>query len=1368
MDTSHLYSAKRRVGFLAAFGGFAVFALSLSAAILPDTLTVTNVDVTGDGLPDTIILNKRSVRAANYRVWTWTTNGGYVQVTNVPPVSTYRGYVQSDPSLRVNGFVNYLGKVSLNVTEGRNNSVARPEDVTVDLSGPPGTADPGTGNIEIPLVTNRVSPTAQGFLIPRTHMRKLRVGLDTTGSYCAKTRFGGDIALMIAAAEQRINDSDMFYARDMGLAWEITDVVLRLNGDPANWKTFWNGSDGITPRPFNTKVRLDSDTGGGSAGTVFSATADFPNSHSVTTGGPDKWESASIGHEVGHGLGVGHYSSYNDTMSGSESSLGSGTVQRMIEQMQLASAVSAPAIIYGAPLAPYAMEDFANTLPGQSVDINVLANDYDGNGDALHIAYVAAVSDAGGTVTNLGGGVVRYTPAPGHAGVDRFRYHVADSGGIENRTGLVKIYTRSPGLANHWLLDETNGVTVWDVGPYQAHGTVGSGMTPLATGTQTGVIGNAYENLVGGVTSTSTQIGCDAGDPLDGDLSVSAWVKFNTLTNRDLPILTKGGGVISERLDNIRGGWEIAVVGGSFYFACKTEPDLNNTNAAAVLQSGTAVATNQWYHLAMVMNRTTKQLRAWVNNVEVLSSPVANTTIADGFIENYWPLQMFACSHDDVSLAGVLDDVRIYNQALSSVEVAGLFAANDEIPAGAPVPRNPTTLVSTLNPLAWIPGRPNRYAFQVYLGTNLTAVSNATTNSPEYLGVYTTNSAAPALAVSTAYYWRVDEVTTNGVVVPGAVWRFTTKATVDHLFDNGGGDGIWTNAVNWSPDGAPQSNRDYFVTGNFTAISPGALEDLTPRTYTFGGNSLTVSEGATLNLKKLNSGGTDFVDVNITNLTVRNATLMTECARNLDLSLNTSVNFEGANTLFLGGGAFQRWLRFKGGLSGSGSLHLYRDSTGTSREVYLVGGNFAGYAGDWLVERTAGTDTNQVIDLICQTAGGWGGGQLTLGTSARLTVATNVDAPTATLNFQSVSAVASIATNRTLRISGLQGTGGSITNGAGAILKVGTGNDSRIFGGVISGGGSLVKEGSGVFTLTGANTYTGTTTVTTDSAEGGKLLVNGSLANTAVTVGQSCVLGGTGTLTGPVLVNGTLAPGDSGTGNLTINNTLSLATGSTIAWDCTDWAGVAGTGYDTITATSLNLTSATLVTISLSQLALTNFTATNRTFTLVQTTAGIAGFATNKFTIDSSGFPAAGGAWSVQLSGNNLVLIYAPTPWQAWQHANFGTNASNSAIAGELADPDRDGFSNLMEYALATNPNASGASNLAFDLETISGSKYLRLTVTKNPAATDILYAIEVGGDLTDWNTNQVVTEQNDANTLIARDTVVAARRFIRLRVTHP
>lgn len=86
----------------------------------------------------------------------------------------------------------------------------------------------------------------------------------------------------------------------------------------------------------------------------------------------------------------------------------------------------------------------------------------------------------------------------------------------------------------------------------------------------------------------------------------------------------------------------------------------------------------------------------------------------------------------------------------------------------------------------------------------------------------------------------------------------------------------------------------------------------------------------------------------------------------------------------------------------------------------------------------------------------------------------------------------------------------------------------------------LIKAGVGTMDLEAANIYTGTTIVSN-----GTLLVDGSIGSGSVTVAASGMLGGTGSITGPVSIQaaGTFRPGFSGadTSKLTINNTLTLA-----------------------------------------------------------------------------------------------------------------------------------------------------------------------------------------------------------------------------------
>ena len=76
-------------------------------------------------------------------------------------------------------------------------------------------------------------------------------------------------------------------------------------------------------------------------------------------------------------------------------------------------------------------------------------------------------------------------------------------------------------------------------------------------------------------------------------------------------------------------------------------------------------------------------------------------------------------------------------------------------------------------------------------------------------------------------------------------------------------------------------------------------------------------------------------------------------------------------------------------------------------------------------------------------------------------------------------------------IGSLAGNGGSVVLNAG--LTTGQGSNTA-YAGVISGVGSLTKQGSGRFTLTGANTYSGGTTVTLGTLEGNSVSLQGNIA----------------------------------------------------------------------------------------------------------------------------------------------------------------------------------------------------------------------------------------------------------------------------------
>jgi len=101
-----------------------------------------------------------------------------------------------------------------------------------------------------------------------------------------------------------------------------------------------------------------------------------------------------------------------------------------------------------------------------------------------------------------------------------------------------------------------------------------------------------------------------------------------------------------------------------------------------------------------------------------------------------------------------------------------------------------------------------------------------------------------------------------------------------------------------------------------------------------------------------------------------------------------------------------------------------------------------------------------------------------------------------------------------------------------------------IFNPVIAGTGSVVKEGGNTLTLTGAHTYSGTTTISA-----GVLSLEGRV-DSPITIGGTATLQGNGTAGSSVLVGdgGTVAPGAS-VGVLTVSGNLELGTDSILNYE---------------------------------------------------------------------------------------------------------------------------------------------------------------------------------------------------------------------------
>jgi poly(3-hydroxybutyrate) depolymerase len=162
-----------------------------------------------------------------------------------------------------------------------------------------------------------------------------------------------------------------------------------------------------------------------------------------------------------------------------------------------------------------------------------------------------------------------------------------------------------------------------------------------------------------------------------------------------------------------------------------------------------------------------------------------------------------------------------------------------------------------------------------------------------------------------------------------------------------------------------------------------------------------------------------------------------------------------------------------------------------------------------------------------------------------------------------------------------------------------------------------------------------------------------------------------------------------------------------------------------------------------------------------------------------SGTPSATGTTNVTLGASNiagstsqlLVLTVTNTPVLTsigdWRAANFGASATNPSIAGELADVDHDGISNLWEYATGTDPFTPNPAPGATAIE----GGFLTITLAKNPLFTGLSWSAESSADLGTWRASDTTVRQDNTTAFKVRDnfsTISSPKRFLRLKLSEP
>ena len=276
---------------------------------------------------------------------------------------------------------------------------------------------------------------------------------------------------------------------------------------------------------------------------------------------------------------------------------------------------------------------------------------------------------------------------------------------------------------------------------------------------------------------------------------------------------------------------------------------------------------------------------------------------------------------------------------------------------------------------------------------------------------------------------------------------------------------------------------------------------------TAGDATINASAGAFIAFLDSSSGGN--ATLNLTSAAFasfagsNNAEHMTGTCIGGDQVFDSEIEFEGFSSA--GEGTFTT---VGGSTSGEqGGFILFDNLATADNATFVIGGGMgAGLTGTTLAFIDNTTAANANITVNGGIDGSDGGAIIFTNKSKGGTCSITL----------SGNAELDISTHRApgVMIGSLSGKG-SVVLGANT-LTIGSNNQSTVFSGVIQNAGGLTKIGSGTLTLTGANTYTGNTTVSA-----GMLAVrnrNGSATGTGSVNVQAGALAGKGIISGAVAI----------------------------------------------------------------------------------------------------------------------------------------------------------------------------------------------------------------------------------------------------------
>jgi hypothetical protein len=331
--------------------------------------------------------------------------------------------------------------------------------------------------------------------------------------------------------------------------------------------------------------------------------------------------------------------------------------------------------------------------------------------------------------------------------------------------GLGLPRSANGGLIGHWTFDENSGTIAADSSGQGNGGTIEGNAHWVA-----GKMGNSALNF----DDSDDIVIIEDAPSLDVEdaLTISLWVNTPEVVNPNHMVTKQPSGTAP---DNYPGNYEFRVKQDTIQFLHQTSESTDYSEYHSTSQ----ITANEWHH-AVVSVTEGDVVEFYLDGIPAGSLPQLGVfgVLNDNSLR-------IGGRKDNHFFNGILDDVYIYNRALSLNQIEGLGEGIEPTfyKAEDPSIEDGALYENTWVSLSWTPGEA-AVSHDVYFGDDFNDVNDATQESETFRGNQTSTFFVvgfpgypypDGLAPGTTYYWRIDEVNDTDPDSPckGYIWSFS-------------------------------------------------------------------------------------------------------------------------------------------------------------------------------------------------------------------------------------------------------------------------------------------------------------------------------------------------------------------------------------------------------------------------------------------------------------------------------------------------------------------------------------------------------------------------------------------------------------------